>query len=129
MSDPLLSAPYGNAHTAYRRGCFAQVFVTHANSGATVAIDTARSASGITLTSQAGGLYTFQVPTGTGRAIFIPTIASNTSGALATDGATVASYTASTGVLTVRSRAASNGATAAVADGDELQLLCLFEGG
>jgi len=127
MSDPLLSAPYGNAHTAYRRGCFAQVFVTHASGVAS--IDTARSASGITLTSQSGGLYTFQVPTGTGRAIFIPTIASNTSGALATDGATVASYTASTGVLTVRSRAASNGATAVVADGDELQLLCLFEGG
>lgn len=126
MSDPLLSAPYGNAHTAYRRGCFAQVFVPQASAASS--IDTARSASGFTLTSSVAGLYTFQVPTGTGRAHFIASVFSNQVTALVSD-ATVASYVPSTGVLTVRTRASSTGATTIVADGDELQLLCMLEGG
>jgi hypothetical protein len=91
-------------------------------------VDTARSASGFTLTSSAAGLYTFQVPTGTGRAHFIASVQSNSATAVVSD-ATVASYTSSTGVLTIRSRNSTSGATAIVADGDELQLLAMLEGG
>lgn len=120
MSDPLLSAPYGNAHTAYRRGCFAQVVLTHST---TASIDTARSASGVTLLTQPGsGVYTFQLPQ-TGRGVVFTQLLSST-----LSDCTVNSYVPTTGALSVTVRAL-NGTATDLADGNELWLLIELEGG
>lgn len=119
MSDPLLAAPYGNAHTTYRRGCLEPVVLL----GTGPAIDTARSAFGVTLVSApGGGIYNFLLPP-TGRGLVFGQLLSAT-----VSDVTINSYNTTTGALQLTTRIA-NGTATNLAGGDELWLLVMQEGG
>lgn len=118
----LASAPYHTLNTAYKRACLLQLVIT--STGAALAVDTAKSAPGFTVTTGANGAFTGTMPRGA-RAV---AWASGKFATASNVGVTnFSALDANAGTFACQHH--NDGAETILASGDEIWLTFLIEGG
>jgi hypothetical protein len=118
----LESAPYPGANGTYKKACLLPVVVAFAAGAPSIV--TARSAAGFTIADGATGAYTGTAPKAARGIIQCQVLAPTGADS---DVVTVTSYDPTTGVFALQAHV--NAAPADLADGSELWLLFLLEGG
>jgi len=118
----IINAPYPGVNTPYKRGVVLPVVLT--SNGTTVSIVTAKSASGFTVTTGANGIITGTAPKGARGVLWTQGKTATAASVQVTD---VTTYDPAAGTFALQHH--NDGAETILANGDEIWLFFMIEGG
>jgi hypothetical protein len=118
----LSNAPYPGVNTPYMRGTLLPVVLT--SNGSALAIDTAKSSSGFTVTTGANGAFSGTMPTGTRATAWSQGKTATAASVQVTDFVTLDPVAG-----TFSCQHHNDGAETILASGDEIWLFFMIEGG